>query len=203
MNMQDMKKNKSAMTPCYTAPELFSENRGYSYHTDIWAIGCILFELATGQVPFFDESVNKLMAKIINENVNFNKKELMIFSDEFIDLLKGLLEKDIDKRITWNELEKHPFFDFSDYDAEFDRISSGRSSKPTMTKTIDISKSKNAVKSIVEDNNYQRNNKNHSTIPYIRLPTFPAPHRLKNSKNALQPFRPSSDTSNHQKPRIS
>jgi len=81
------------MTPCYTAPELFSEDGVYSYKTELWALGCILYELASGQVPFFDESVAKLINKIINEEINFNKREFINFSNEFIDLIKRLLEK--------------------------------------------------------------------------------------------------------------
>ena len=81
------------MTPCYTAPELFGEDGVYSFKTEFWAIGCILYELATGQVPFFDEGVARLINKIINEEINFNKKELLNFSNEFIDLLKRILEK--------------------------------------------------------------------------------------------------------------
>ena len=67
MGINEIRKNKAAMTPCYTAPELFSEDGVYSYKTELWAIGCILYELASGQVPFFDESVAKLINKIINE----------------------------------------------------------------------------------------------------------------------------------------
>lgn len=111
LNINEIKKNKSAMTPCYTAPELFSENGIYDYKTDIWAMGCIIYELATGQVPFFDESVNKLMNKIINDGINFYRKELDKFSDHFISLIKGLLEKDSEKRLGWNEIEKHPFWE--------------------------------------------------------------------------------------------
>ena len=111
ISSSDIKKNKSAMTPCYTSPELFSENGVYDEKTDIWAMGCIIYELATGQVPFFDEIVNKLMQKIVQETVNFNKKELSKYSDDFMDLIKGLLEKDPEKRLGWNDIEKHPFWD--------------------------------------------------------------------------------------------
>ena len=41
MNMKDIKKNKTAMTPCYTAPELFQEDGKYSFKSDLWALGCI------------------------------------------------------------------------------------------------------------------------------------------------------------------
>ena len=64
MTMNDIRKNKTAMTPCYTAPELFSDNGIYSFKTDLWALGCIMYEMAIGQVPFFEERVNKLIVQI-------------------------------------------------------------------------------------------------------------------------------------------
>ena len=73
----DIKKNKAAMTPCYTAPELFSEDGSYNFKTDLWALGCIMYEMAVGQVPFFDENVRSLINKIIYDDVNFNKKEII------------------------------------------------------------------------------------------------------------------------------
>ena len=111
MNMNEIKKNKTAMTPCYTAPELFMEDGLYSFKTDFWALGCIMFELAVGQVPFIDESIDKLISKIINEEVNYNRKELSNYSDEFIEVVKKLLEKDPNKRSTWGEIEKFSFWE--------------------------------------------------------------------------------------------
>ena len=34
------------------APELFSDEGVYSFASDMWALGCVLFELATGKPPF-------------------------------------------------------------------------------------------------------------------------------------------------------
>ena len=110
MTIQDIKRNKTAMTPCYTAPELFSENGIYSFKTDLWALGCIMYEMAIGQVPFFEEKVNKLIMKIINDEVNFNKKQFNQYSMEFMDVLRKLLEKDPDKRPSWGEIENYPFW---------------------------------------------------------------------------------------------
>ena len=110
MTIQDIKRNKTAMTPCYTAPELFSENGIYSFKTDLWALGCIMYEMAIGQVPFFEERVNKLIMKIINDDVNFNKKQFNQYSIEFMDVLRKLLEKDPDKRPSWGEIENYPFW---------------------------------------------------------------------------------------------
>jgi len=110
MTMNDIRKNKTAMTPCYTAPELFSDNGIYSFKTDLWALGCIMYEMALGQVPFFEERVNKLIMKIINDEVNFNKKQFSQYSMEFMEVIKKLLEKDPAQRPTWGEIENYPFW---------------------------------------------------------------------------------------------
>ena len=110
MTMNDIRKNKAAMTPCYTAPELFSENGIYSFKTDLWALGCIMYEMALGQVPFFEERVNKLIMKIISDEVNFNKKQFSQYSMEFMEVIKKLLEKDPAQRPSWGEIENYPFW---------------------------------------------------------------------------------------------
>ena len=111
MNANLIKKNKNAMTPCYTAPELFQEEGMYSFKSDLWALGCIMYELAVGQVPFFDDSIGKLITKIINNDVNFNKKELRNYSDDFIDILKKLLIKEPNERSTWGDIDRMPWWD--------------------------------------------------------------------------------------------
>ena len=110
MTIQDIKKNKTAMTPCYTAPELFRENGEYSFKSDLWALGCIMYEMAMGQVPFFEEKVNKLIMKILNEEVNFNRKQFSQYSTDFIQVIKKLLEKNPDFRPSWGEIENYSFW---------------------------------------------------------------------------------------------
>jgi serine/threonine protein kinase len=45
-------------TPGYRAPELLKEMHvGYNNKIDIWAMGCILFEIATGQKPFANDTM--------------------------------------------------------------------------------------------------------------------------------------------------
>src|SRR5271155_2995181 len=45
-------------TPCYRAPELLRERAEYSNKVDIFAMGCILFELATGGRKAFADDIN-------------------------------------------------------------------------------------------------------------------------------------------------
>ena len=110
MTSEDIRRNKMAMTPCYTAPELFSNDGDYTFKTDLWALGCIMYEMAVGQVPFFDVVVNDLILKIINEDVNFNRKQFNKYSPEFMEVLQRLLEKDPEIRPSWGEIENFPFW---------------------------------------------------------------------------------------------
>ena len=112
--------NKTAMTPCYTAPELFDIDNEYTFKSDLWALGCILYEMAVGQVPFYDTEMNKLIIKIIEKDVNFDKKQLNKYSNEFIEILQKLLNKDPEKRAGWGYIEKFPFWNNNEkgfYDA--------------------------------------------------------------------------------------
>lgn len=101
-NSSDPSKPKAG-TPYYMAPELFSDNGVHSFFSDFWALGCVMYEMATGKPPFSSNSLKDLIKNICeNEYV-----PLEGFSDEFNDLVKRLLEKDPIKRINWEEIKAH------------------------------------------------------------------------------------------------
>ena len=89
MTMNDIRKRKTAMTPCYTAPELFSDNGIYSFKTNLWALWYITYEKALDHLLFFEERVDKLIMKIINDEANFNKKNLINIQWNSWKLLKN------------------------------------------------------------------------------------------------------------------
>ena len=43
-------------TPYYMAPELFEDDGVYSFASDLWSLGIILYEMAAGKPPFFSQS---------------------------------------------------------------------------------------------------------------------------------------------------
>eukprot|EP00667_Euglena_gracilis_P025346 EG_transcript_29712 len=52
-------------TPCYMAPELFQEGGVHSFASDLWSLGCVLYELVTGKPPFVAKDVERLMQMIL------------------------------------------------------------------------------------------------------------------------------------------
>jgi serine/threonine-protein kinase ULK4 len=90
-------------SPFYMAPELFQEDGVPSFYSDFWSLGCVLYELATGQPPFVSSSLQDLVQKILDES----SPQIPGFSSDFNALISDLLEKDCSKRISWNELLSH------------------------------------------------------------------------------------------------
>ena len=81
-------------TPYYLSPEICQE-KPYNDKSDVWALGCILYELCTFKHPFDAKSQGALILKIMNntpESIN------NIYSSEIKNLISLLLEKDFEKR---------------------------------------------------------------------------------------------------------
>ena len=107
-------------TPMYMAPEILlsSKNHGYEgYPVDIWSAGISLYIMLSGTLPF---NLNNNESSSIDESsennielqysiINNEPKHIEKISDEARDLLNGLLNKNPNKRLTIDQILKHPW----------------------------------------------------------------------------------------------
>ncbi|TGZ67570.1 hypothetical protein CRM22_004713 [Opisthorchis felineus] len=104
MNLNAMVLTSIKGTPLYMAPELVQE-QPYDHTADLWALGCILYELFVGTPPFYTNSIFQLVKLITKTSIHWPSD----MSHEFRDFLSRLLQKDVRKRLQWPDLLDHPF----------------------------------------------------------------------------------------------
>ncbi|KAJ3159194.1 hypothetical protein HK101_001117, partial [Irineochytrium annulatum] len=96
----------SCGSPHYASPEIIKGIRYDGPSADTWSCGVILYALLTGNLPFDDENIRRLLSKV---------KSGMYFIPDHIcpgarDLIKRMLVVDPTKRITLREVMAHPWF---------------------------------------------------------------------------------------------
>jgi len=94
-------------TPCYMAPEMFTPEGVHSYATDLWALGCVLYECATGRPPFTSSSLTSLIEQILGQEPAPLPPSC---SSSFRNLVFGLLVKRPHTRLTWDQVIQHEFW---------------------------------------------------------------------------------------------
>ena len=93
-------------SPCYASPEMVSGKKYNGHIIDIWSTGIILFAMMCGYLPFEDQDNDILFKKILKCKIKYPE----YLSDIVVDLMKKILVREPEKRITLNEIKLHPFY---------------------------------------------------------------------------------------------
>lgn len=92
-------------TPLYMAPEMF-EGKIYTLSSDVWALGCVLYELCAGAPPFSGASTPHLMNKICNGR--YTPLSSSKFSPAMIHLIDSMLNLRPERRPTVDGILRDP-----------------------------------------------------------------------------------------------
>ena len=98
----DVLGHTQAGTPSYAAPEVWME-KPYGLKSDIWSLGCVLYEIISLHCPFRGENIVELYNKIlVGEFSRIPNK----FSDELNWIIEHMIHSDVNKRLSCDEILK-------------------------------------------------------------------------------------------------
>ncbi|XP_053456108.1 serine/threonine-protein kinase Nek4 isoform X3 [Nycticebus coucang] len=92
-------------TPYYMSPELFS-NKPYNYKSDVWALGCCVYEMATLKHAFNAKDMNSLVYRIIEGKLPPMPRD---YSPELAELIKTMLSKRPEERPSVRSILRQPY----------------------------------------------------------------------------------------------
>uniref|UniRef100_A0AC34F3X0 Uncharacterized protein n=1 Tax=Panagrolaimus sp. ES5 TaxID=591445 RepID=A0AC34F3X0_9BILA len=99
----------------YVSPEMLQQQGRegtFGREVDWWSLGVILYELITGETPFYNDSVGKIYHRIMNYSTNLMFLESVQMGDTSKDLINKLL---CDSKVRLGrdgvqQVKSHPFF---------------------------------------------------------------------------------------------
>lgn len=96
----------SCGSPCYAAPEMMSGKPYLGTIADYWSLGCILYAMTCGYLPFEDSNNKKLYNKILEGTYEYPE----FLSENIKKLIGGLLKINPNERYTIREIGKDQWY---------------------------------------------------------------------------------------------
>ena len=91
-------------TPYYASPEVWKDNP-YDHKSDVWSLGCVLYEMITLRPPFRAKDMEGLFNKVCKGEINKIPEK---FSDDLFQIVKYLLQVNSIQRPSCDQILQHP-----------------------------------------------------------------------------------------------
>jgi calcium/calmodulin-dependent protein kinase I len=103
---------KQCGTPFFVAPEILTR-KPYDQQSDMWSVGCIVYLLLSGNLPFMGRSQKELFRKIVAGKYEFSDDSWADVSEDARELVRKMLVLNPDDRITAKDALRHPWLRLS------------------------------------------------------------------------------------------
>ena len=151
-------------TPYFASPEIW-EDKPYSFKSDIWSIGCILYQMAALQMPFQGKNIKEVYYNLKNIIIPPLPK---IYSEDLMSMIKKLLQLDPEMRPSTQDIlndeiiiNKMKMFendnDLINISMDINNLKKNRNSN-RLINSININDDKN-LNYILPKKNYEENDK--------------------------------------------
>ena len=108
MNVSKVIKEKELLTqtgtPYYASPEVWRDEP-YSYKSDLWSIGCVIYELCNLKPPFKGKDLDELFLDVCKGNP---ERIYSTYSDDLWKMILMLLQVDVNKRCDCDKFLNSP-----------------------------------------------------------------------------------------------
>ena len=139
-----------------------SRDYGYDQKADIWSLGTICYEMLIGKCTFDAESMKELVSKV--EKGNYFLPTYL--SKEAVSFLNGMLQYDLKKRLSAEQLYNHKFL--TKHYSELNRIDLKEASKNIVGSRLRINSKKNQSIWVIFETDEENNLDNVSAEMYVQ-----------------------------------
>ena len=155
-------------TSYYIAPEVIKNN--YDESCDLWSIGVIMYIMLIGNPPFFGDDDDSILLNVAIGKFDTTSEDFQNLSNNAKDLIKQLLKFNPSERITARNALKHPWFNTTEYKAEYYKINTiNQNDVREMLNNLENYKSDNIIKCAVLAYLIHQNNNIPQCLEAIKL----------------------------------
>ncbi|CDW72008.1 protein kinase domain containing protein [Stylonychia lemnae] len=138
-------------TPYYASPEVWKD-QPYDYRSDIWSLGCVIYEMISLQPPFQAQNMDQLYKKVLSGQYPPISNS---FSKELSEILAQLLQVIPQKRPSCDTILSHPKIVGLGINAHQDPVSQGDDNLDLL-KTLHMPLNLNQLGKILPKSKYQK-----------------------------------------------
>lgn len=137
-------------TPYYASPEVWRD-QPYTNKSDIWSLGCILYEMCALKPPFRAENMEGLYKKVLR---GVPDKMPGVYSKELTDIIRSMLQIRASARPSAEDILAHPSVQ-KHFEDRFLLDPEPSEESPRFLSTIKMPENVNSLPEILPSNNYE------------------------------------------------